>query len=227
MVNGCRLLAERHDLYFITITCKGKEISHEYAEENYGKWTNRFLDACRARWTRAGREWHYVQVTERQARQHPHSHILTTFNPDDLVPGCVRKYERTANGGTRGYWKDALRSHWLECTLGSSGLGEQYDISRVETAEGASRYVAKYLFKSSIFVAGWPARWKRIRYSQGFPQAQERETNAIVLLTQGDWYHLAERAVVVTVGTLDDFQEASDRLHFHDTIVRLKTSTKA
>jgi hypothetical protein len=102
-------------------------------------------------------------------------------------------------------------------------LGEQYDISVVQSAEGASRYVAKYLFKPSIFSANWPKGWKRIRYSQGFPDAQERETNAIVLLTQEDWYRLAEKTAIVTVSTLDDFQEASDRLHFHDTIVRLKT----
>jgi len=49
MVSGCRLLAEKHDLFFITITCKGREITHEYAEENYGKWTNRLLDACRSK----------------------------------------------------------------------------------------------------------------------------------------------------------------------------------
>ena len=87
----------------------------------------------------------------------------------------------------------------------------------------ASRYVAKYLFKPSIFTADWPAGWKRIRYSQSFPKAPERETTAIVLLNQGDWYKLAERAVVVTVATLDDYEEVRNRLHFHDTIVRLKS----
>jgi len=223
MVNGCRMLAERHDLYFITITCKGKEISHEYAEEHYGEWTNRLLDACRARWKRAHRDWHYVQVTERQKRKHPHSHFITTFCPPVTSSTTVRKKVRQEGGQYKNVVSTHLRSDWFESQIKRSGLGEQYDISVVQSAEGASRYVAKYLFKPSIFSANWPKGWKRIRYSQGFPDAQERETNAIVLLTQEDWYRLAEKTAIVTVSTLDDFQEASDRLHFHDTIVRLKT----
>jgi len=224
MVNGCRLLAERHDLYFITITCKGKEISHEYAEENYGEWTNRLLDACRIKSKREGCKWHYVQVTERQKRLHPHSHFITTFSPRDVVVSNRKTWRIDQQGKRAVTWRASLRSDWFQMQVVRSGLGEQYEITKVESAEGASRYVAKYLFKPSIFTADWPKGWKRIRYSQSFPKAEERETNAIVLLTQGDWYALAERAVVVTVGTLDDFQEVSDRLHFHDTIVRLKTA---
>jgi len=223
MVEGCTKLAELYSLYFITITCKGKEITHEYAEENYGKWTNRLLDACRSQSKRKSLQWHYVQVTERQKRLHPHSHFITTYCPPDVSKRIVRTWKLQADGSKKRVERSSLRSVWFEGQLTRSGLGEQYEITAVQSAEGASRYVAKYLFKPSIFTADWPTGWKRIRYSQSFPEAEERETNAIVLLTQGDWYKLAERAVVVTVGTLDDFQEASDRLHFHDTIVRLKT----
>src|SRR6185369_5110970 len=101
MVEGCRLLAEKHELYFITITCRGKEISHEYAEENYGKWTNRLLDACRSQAKRKGREWHYVQVTERQKRMHPHSHFITTYAPPITSRQIVRKQKnrRAENTG--------------------------------------------------------------------------------------------------------------------------------
>jgi len=223
MVEGCRILAEKHDLYFITITCRGKEISHEYADEHYGEWTNRLLDACRARWKRAGGEWHYAQVTERQKRQHPHSHLITTFCPPVTSRTTVRKKKRQESGQYKIVVSTHIRSDWFESQVKRSGLGEQYDISVVQSAEGASRYVAKYLFKPSIFTASWPKGWKRIRYSQGFPPAPERDTDAIVLLTQEDWYRLAQKAVIVTVGTLDDFEEASNRLHFHDTIVRLKS----
>lgn len=223
MVEGCRILAEKHSLYFITITCRGKELGHECAEENYGIWTNRLLDACRARFKRSHREWYYVQVTERQKRLHPHSHFITTYAPHDSQEYIVRRKKKQESGKYKVVVSTHLRSDWFEGQIKRSGLGEQYDISRVESAEGASRYVAKYLFKPSIFASDWPKGWKRIRYSQSFPPAKERETNAIVLLSQEDWYKLAERAVVVTVGTLDDLQEASDRLHFHDTIVRLKT----
>lgn len=45
----------------------------------------------------------------------------------------------------------------------------------------------------------------------------------MVLLTHEDWYNLAKKAVIVTVTDLDAYQEASNQLHFHDTIVRLKT----
>lgn len=223
MVNGCRVLAEQHDLYFITITCKGKEISHEYAEENYGKWTNRLLGTCRERAKRKNRQWHYVQVTERQKRLHPHSHFITTYAPDDAKAYIVRKAKKSECGQPEIVISEVLRSDWFESSLKRAGLGEVYEITKVRNANAASRYVAKYLFKPTIFSTDWPTGWKRIRYSQSFPDAPERETNAIVLLTQGDWYHLAENAVVVTVTTLDDFQEASDRLHFHDTIVRLKS----
>jgi hypothetical protein len=224
MVEGCRKLAENLPLFFITITCKGKEISHEYAEENYGKWTNRLLDACRIKSKREGGQWHYVQVTERQKRLHPHSHFITTFCPTDIVSTNVQKCKILADGSRRSVGRRSLRSLWFAEQLGRSGLGEQYNITRVESAEGASRYVAKYLFKPSIFTADWPKGWKRIRYSQSFPPSQERETNAIPLITQEDWYKLASRTVLVTVSNLDDFQEASNRLHFHDTIIRLKTA---
>lgn len=223
MVEGCRLLAEKYELYFITITCRGKEISHEYAEENYGKWTNRILDACRSQAKRKGHEWHYVQVTERQKRLHPHSHFITTYAPPITSRQIVRKSKKQESGEYRQIVSESLRSDWFEGQIKKSGLGEQYNITRVQSAEGASRYVAKYLFKPSIFTADWPKGWKRIRYSQSFPDAPERETDAIVLLTQEDWYRLAERTPTVTVSNLDDYQEVSNRMHFHDVFVRLKT----
>lgn len=223
MVEGCKQLADRYPLYFFTITCRGKEISSEYAEENYGRWTKRLLDACRQHAARKGCEWHYVQVTERQKRGHPHSHFITSFLPKDASGTTVYKRYKGADGNIHRVNRTAYRSVWFEKRLKAANLGEQYNITKVETAEGASRYVAKYLFKPTIFEAGWPAGWKRIRYSQGFPQQKEQQTDAIVLLSQEDWYRLAQRALIVQVATLDDYQEVSDRLHFHDTIVRLKS----
>ena len=223
MVEGCRKLATQHSLFFITITCKGKEITHEYAEENYGRWTNRLLDACRIKSKRENGRWHYVQVTERQKRLHPHSHFITTYCPSDVKSTIVRKRKMGDNGKQKWVERMVLRSVWFESQLVRSGLGDQYEITQVENAEAASRYVAKYLFKSSIFSADWPKGWKRIRYSQSFPDAPGRKTDAIVLLTTEDWYRLSAKALFVTVGTVDDFEEASNMLHFCDTIVRLKT----
>lgn len=216
------MLAEKHPLYFITITCKGREISSAYAEENYGRWTNRLLDACRAKWTRAGNKWAYVQVTERQRRRHPHSHFITTFCPPITSREVVRKSKTTGSGQREIVLSTHLWSDWFADQIHRSGLGTQYDITEVKSAEGASRYVAKYLFKPTIFSTDWPKGWKRIRYSQSFPQQAEKQTDAIALVTQEDWYNLAKQALYVQVSTLDDFEVASDRLHFHDTIVRLK-----
>lgn len=222
IVEGVRTLAREGGIYFITITCKGRDLSVKQAEEKYLEWTNRFLDACRQRCKRSGGKWYYVQVTERQKRKHPHSHILTTFDVGDCVEGTVRKFE-TNKAGRRVY-RDvpALRSPWTQAALKRAGLGDQYDISVVDKAEGVSRYVAKYLFKDSIFTTDWPPRWKRVRYSQSFPRLPERKTDAFVLLQHADWYRLATVAVVVNVSDLDAYQEARDQLHFHDTIVRLK-----
>jgi len=225
MVEGCRKLATDHDLYFITITCRGKEISSEYAEQHYGEWTNRLLDACRAKWKRSGGEWHYVQVTERQKRLHPHSHFITTFCPPISQIVTIRKKKRQGSGQYQNVVSTRIRSDWFESQVKKSGLGDQYDISAVQSSEGASRYVAKYLFKPSIFTAGWPAGWKRIRYSQGFPKAEERKTDAIVLLKREDWVHLSELAIVVNCADLDVYEVVTTKMTGSDCIIRLKSLT--
>lgn len=222
IVEGVRTLAKTDPIFFITITCKGRGLGVKEAEEKYLEWTNRFLDACRARCKRSGGKWFYVQVTERQKRKHPHSHILTTFNCGDVYTGDVQKWITDKQGNRKSEKVPALRSQWLAKAVKSAGLGEQYDISRVEKVEGASRYVAKYLFKDSIFTTDWPPRWKRVRYSQSFPKLPERATDAFVLLSQEDWYRLASKSYVVHAVGFDAYQEATDRLHFHDCIVRLK-----
>jgi len=47
IVEGCRILAEQHDLYFMTLTCRGREISFEQSEAGYYTWTNRLLTTLR------------------------------------------------------------------------------------------------------------------------------------------------------------------------------------
>jgi len=222
MIEGCRTLAKDNELFFITITCKGKDLGIKDAEKNYLTWTNRFLDACRQRCKRSGGKWCYVQVTERQKRKHPHSHILTTFDVGDTYIGHAEKWETTKEGKRKAVRTECLRSDFLQGQVIRAGLGDQYDISKVQTVEGASRYVAKYLFKDSIFTTDWPKGWKRIRYSQSFPKLAERKTDAFVLLQHADWYNLASKSVVVNCVGIDAFEEAKNQLHFHDTIVRLK-----
>lgn len=225
IVEGCRSLAKETKIYFITITCKGKELGVKDAEKNYLKWTNRLLDACRQRCKRAGGQWCYVQVTERQKRKHPHSHILTTFDCGDIISGNIKKWIQNKEGKKEYKTLSVLRSEWLQGQVIRAGLGAEYDISLVETVEGASRYVAKYLFKDSIFTTDWPKRWKRVRYSQSFPKLPVRKTDAFVLLQHADWYKLAKKTAVITCVGYEAFQEATNQLHFHDTIVRLRQET--
>lgn len=199
IVEGCRKLSEQHELWFITITCRGKVMSRDEAELGYGKWTNTLLTRWRKYSSDNGQAWHYAQVTERQKRGHPHSHILTTFRPPDAVSGFKRKWE-VDNTGKRHYVsKETLLSNYIHRSCVAVGLGDQYDISRVASVEAASRYVAKYLFKPTIFDTIWPKGWRRVRYSNSFPKLEDKETNAFVLMTREDWRKLERLATVITV----------------------------
>jgi len=222
MIEGIRKLSHHNTLFFITITCKGKGMSHEQAEAGYLGWTNRFLDACRQRGKRSHQEWAYVQVTERQRRGHPHSHILTTFCPMDLRDGTVVKWVEKGVGRLVQTEVSVLRSAWVAGQVVKSGLGEQYDISFVESCEGASRYVAKYLFKQSMFETNWPKGWRRIRYSQSFPKWERKKTECFVLLKTEDWKRLASLSVVVNVSDPNILADVQWNLKHHDVIVKLK-----
>lgn len=221
IVEGAREISKASPLYFVTLTCRGRDIEKQAAEANYLKWTNRVLTAMRTRATREGTPWYYVQVTERQKRGHPHSHIITTWKPHDMQAKKRWKWIHNNDGERVRETREALRSDWLEARCVSAGLGPQYDITAVREVEAAARYVAKYLFKDSLQTQ-WPKGWKRIRYSQSWPQLPEQDTNARVLLTAEDWYYLAEDAMVVTVSPEDrqSVDRALDGLFGHDVMVR-------
>jgi hypothetical protein len=190
IVQGAVDLAEDYELWFITLTCKGRHLSVKDAQENYLEWTNRFLTAARTRAARRGQMWSYVQVTERQKRGHPHSHILTTFTPGDTMASKRTKWH-VDNAGRRIYEQvDLLRSKWLQTEVLTCGLGSEYDISKVKTVQAASRYVAKYLFKDSMLTK-WPPGWKRVRYSQSWPKMDTANTDAIPVVDKTDIMHLA------------------------------------
>jgi len=99
-------------------------------------------------------------------------------------------------------------------------LGSQYDITVVESAEGASRYVAKYLFKSDMFVDKYPKGWKRVRYSNNFTKLPERESKAFVLLTRMDWLMVAHEASVITTSDASTKNHVMRELSGHDVIIR-------
>jgi len=218
-VKGCETLSEDHELWFITITCRGKEMTLDEAENGYLKWTNNLLTTWRTFAARHSQQWFYASVTERQKRGHPHSHIITTWRPPDLVQGKRLRRENSKDESSSQVWKTALVSEYLRKTCVRSGLGEQYDVSKVRDAQAASRYVAKYLFKANNFKTVWPKGWRRVRYSQNWPKLPERETNAFVLITREDWYKLASVAVFVQPDNEYTWGECIDRLQGHDTII--------
>lgn len=198
IVVGARELGKTNEMYMMTITCRGRELSVKDAENGYLVWTNRLLTCLRSQAKRAGKTWAYASVTERQTREHPHSHYLTTYCPKDVVyiPEGKAKYffsqsvSQTAKHNT-------LQSKILERACVRSGLGWQYDLSRLESVEGASRYVAKYLFKADIFATVWPEKWQRVRYSNNWPKLPEQKGDAIILLTREDWHKLAVKALII------------------------------
>lgn len=225
IVSGTRELAKNHDLYFITLTCKGKEISVSAADENYYHWTSKLIDACRIRAKRAGLDWTYVQITERQKRGHPHSHIISTWKPHDLIMG-TRLDWKTINGQRIGEVVDTLRSEWFAKRLDSAGLGSQYDIGKVRDTDGAAKYAAKYLFKAENLLTDWPKKWRRVRYSNSFPKLEKRETEAIALIKPEHWLELAKQAVVVNAKDEASLEMCDAMLWGHDILIRKRGNLK-
>jgi hypothetical protein len=221
IVSGCREISKKHQMYFLTITCKGEGLTSEQAEAGYLEWTNRLLTRLRAAQKRAGGQWYYACVTERQKRQHPHSHFITTYCPPDalLVKKGQPKYYTTLSA-----WfpakHDTLQSEILERATAGSGMGSIYDISRIESIEGGSRYISKYLFKESIFTTKWPKGWRRVRYSQNFPKLPEKKGDAFILITQADWFRLGRAALIVKTKTDEIAKIVRSNLSRMDVIVQ-------
>lgn len=226
IVDGCtEIVQQGHSLYFITITTRGAGLSVGEAERNYLLWTNRFFSNLRVQTARSGGFWCYVQVTERQKRAHPHSHILTTYSPDDTVEGVKENWHKGKDGRLEIEYIDALRSEKLQIAVCSAGLGEQYDFSVVRSEKAVARYVGKYLFKSSLLTE-WPKGWKRVRYSQNWPKNALKATDGFVLLRWQDWEALSRKAVRVSCDEEITFQYASWKLRESDIIVTKRKAVR-
>lgn len=198
IVNGAREIASQGGaLAFLTITCRGAGLTKKEADAHYGEWTNHLLTILRTDAKETEQAWFYVQVTERQKRGLPHSHLLTTYMPCDVHTEQRYRIICDNSGQRRREYYEALRSPMLGRAVLRAHLGEQYDVSRVQSVEAASRYVAKYMFKPSIFLTDWPKGWKRVRYSQGWPKLPKAKTDAFVLLSRMDWTLLQHLAVVI------------------------------
>lgn len=178
IVEGAINLAKQHTLYFYTFTCRGGNLQVNEAERSYGLWTNRLLSTMRASAKTQSQFWAYAQVTERQNRGHPHSHLIMSYLHSDALLRHDKK------------GKPYYYSKWFRKRHIKAGLGTQSRITPVNDADAASRYIAKYLFKASMFTV-MPDSWHRVRYSQSFPKRQLDELplrdDAFPLLTKSDW----------------------------------------
>lgn len=175
IVEGARELSANNSLYFLTTTCRGREMPLEESENNYGLWTNRLYTRLRAYAGSHGLAFHTATVTERQKRGHPHSHVLSTFAPLDCLPLPYTTKHLY-------FW-----SSYFERANVDAGFGIQCRISLASSVDGASRYIAKYLFKEAIFTK-WPAHWRRVRYSQNWPKFDQLKPDfARALNSPQDW----------------------------------------
>lgn len=188
MTYGARVLeTEGHGLYFVTLTCRGRDISLQQAEKEYYKMTSKFLNSMRMKCRRADEYWCYVQVTERQKRGHPHSHLIMTYIPDDKTP------TKDSEG------KAVLISKWLTRAVERSGLGNQHVITPIRSASAVAIYIAKYLYKDAVSTK-WPRKWRRVRYSRNWPRDDEQAEKpevAFPLLTPYDWHRVRTSGVKV------------------------------
>lgn len=194
MVHGAKVLSERGlSLFFVTLTCRGREMTREMAERGYLQWTNSVLTAMRTKCKRADGDWYYSGVTERQQRGHPHSHYQMTWIPDD-----VQEYARGAplpNGATAK--RDTLYSQWLTDQAVRSGLGKMTDISYVNSPVAVAVYQAKYMFKDAARTH-WPKGWRRVRYSRNWPKPPvDPPSVAFPLVRLDDWLRMEKLGVTV------------------------------
>lgn len=208
MVNGARELAGRDaSLYFLTLTCRGRDMSLEEAERGYLGWTNTLLTALRTKQKRAQKAWAYASVTERQQRGHPHSHFITTFEATDCVPYFTG--DLIPNGATAKH--DGLYSVWLEKACVEAGLGYMVDYSIVASPVAATCYIAKYLFKSSTATI-WPEGWRRVRYSRSWPKLPVvKSPLAFPLVHFSDWLKMQAFGYTVYADSERTLQAAEDR----------------
>jgi len=85
-LGATKLFDDGNLLFFVTVTCRGKELDLETAVADNLKWTNRLISSWRYRTKVQDETWAYVQITERQTRGAAHSHFICCSFPDDNVP---------------------------------------------------------------------------------------------------------------------------------------------
>lgn len=199
MIEGAKTLMATQKLYFWTLTCRGKDLDLATADDDYLLWTNRLLSTCRARAKKQGVSWAYVQVTERQKRGAAHSHLITTFCPDDAITAKDEK------------GKDVLFSPWFVASNVSAGLGPMCQITEVGSAVAVAAYISGYLNKQ-ITEDVWPKHWKRIRYSHTWPKIEPNHLWSTALQRRSDWEKADNQGVIFVAEDVTVFEVAKHHM---------------
>ena len=230
IVEGARKIqATTADLYMLTLTCKGDE-DLEASEANFGANTAKFWDALRIKAKRENVTLAYCAITERQRRGHPHIHAITNYAPPDnfsiydnydlycenvgslnqIIPESMRfspEKLHDENGNLAIDFRQ-LFSFWIAKQAVNSGLGVQARLAIVDAVEGASRYIAKYLFKV-LQDEKFPKNWKRVRYSQSWPKLEtDKATSAFVVMSRWDWYLVADDTAGFKTNSFEVYNKA-------------------
>jgi len=78
----------------------------------------------------------------------------------------------------------------------------------VRSAAATSRYVAKYMFKAAM-QEKWPSKWKRVRYSHGWPELPQLQPDIVhVLRRPTDWRNAEREKVLFVAETQFDYERA-------------------
>lgn len=207
MIEGAIILLADGPLYFWTTTCIGRELDLKTADDDYYLWTNRLLSTCRARAKKQGQRWEYTQVTERQQRGAAHSHFMHTFLPDDAVPRTIVKTGKSGEKITQA----VMYSEWFIRSNTRAGLGRQCVITEVDNAVGVAAYISGYLEKQ-LSADVWPRKWKRIRYSRGWPDNGIKPDWAAAMTNQKNWNIADKQGVVFHTDDLHTYEVAKHHM---------------
>lgn len=204
IVEGARQLSEAgHLLYFWTLTCRGRDMPLADAMRDYLCWTNKLLTYARRDCKQQGGHWAYAQVTERQDRQHPHSHLIVSFIHNDTLPTTI-----THNGKER----EVGASVRFDKINAAAGLGRMYELSHIRNPIAVAVYVSKYLFKDSI-TTEWPRSWRRVRYSRSWPKLEREPAEvAYPLIKIADWRRMSYEYPVIYADSQVTLEAAYARL---------------
>ena len=209
MCNGAAQLAEQgHDLYFWTLTCRGKDLDMRTADDDYYMWTNRLLSSCRYHAKRDSKAMHYVQVTERQQRGAAHSHLICTWFPDDQRTCLSRPDAKT------GEERAVCVSNWFHGAVVKAGLGTEWETTVINSPTAVAAYISGYLQKH-VRQDKWPPKWKRIRYSREWPKSPQGEAaTSRVLISPADWRSLCFDVPFWTTNDMAAYEVARRRNPF-------------